>query len=684
MTRWLSLFYILLLICCCNAATAQKENSIWCFGQGVGLNFNTQPPSFFTHNMDAFEGCVTVSSATGNLLFYSLGSRIWDRNGNVMPNSIGLLGNGPVIGGIPKGSSEGGTLALRSVTDTNIYYSFCIGAYEDGQPKLWYSVIDMRLNGGMGDVVPTQKNIFLVDSLSESLTFTFGSDCNSYWVVVKKDWMPATRYLAFRVDAFGVHTTPVVSTAPQVVAAPPVFSNDGKRMYAANGRLYIYDFNRATGMFSAPVTATPADLSFTWPMAVSPDDTKLYFCTLGPTGQVTQCNISLLPDTNAVKSSKVAIATGLYVDIQPATDGKLYLATLSPSTPQAALAAIEAPNNAGAACLFNPLILQLPPSMPFPTYDFYRFSKPFHLPEAGDTIIHAVKDTTFCFSSQGQLTLPPSNVYLWSTGEQTQSITISQEGRYWAWSRGSCSNYIDSFNVRFIDFDVAMGADTQICPGDTFLIQPTMPDDAHYRWQDGSTAPSYAATAAGRYTIAVSKGGCTLSDTLSVGLIDPYVRILQRDTSFCSDVPFRLDATVNPPGDLRWNTGATAQAIDIDQAGWYSVTADNVCGRFTDSVYIDIKGCQCRSYIPNAFSPNGDGINDVFQVTFNCPDVSSYVLSVYDRWGKRVFLSKVPGEGWDGSHKGGMADAGTYFYYLRYKHSLLGEVTKKGDVVLIR
>ncbi len=65
-------------------ALAQGENNIWCFGLRLGLDFNTNTPTQFTHNMNCLEGAATVSDEQGNLLFYTLGNKVWDRNGNVM------------------------------------------------------------------------------------------------------------------------------------------------------------------------------------------------------------------------------------------------------------------------------------------------------------------------------------------------------------------------------------------------------------------------------------------------------------------------------------------------------------------------------------------------------------------------------------------------------------------------
>ncbi len=136
---------------------AQGENNIWCFGAGAGIDFNGAVPVYFDQNMYSREGCASVSDANGNLLFYTRGSKIWDRNGNVMPNGTGMFGNGPVQNGQPIGSSAGGAIAVKSVTDPDIYYAFSLGALEDGPISLWYSVVDMTLNGGLGDVVPNTK-----------------------------------------------------------------------------------------------------------------------------------------------------------------------------------------------------------------------------------------------------------------------------------------------------------------------------------------------------------------------------------------------------------------------------------------------------------------------------------------------------------------------------------------------
>lgn len=104
----------------------QGENNFWYFGKHYGIDFNQNPPQLFETNIYTMEGCSSVSDAEGNLLFYTMGSRIWDRAGNEMPNSTGLLGNGPIssVTGLPAGSSYSGAAIVRNPGNHDQYYIF--------------------------------------------------------------------------------------------------------------------------------------------------------------------------------------------------------------------------------------------------------------------------------------------------------------------------------------------------------------------------------------------------------------------------------------------------------------------------------------------------------------------------------------------------------------------------------
>jgi gliding motility-associated-like protein len=116
----------------------------------------------------------------------------------------------------------------------------------------------------------------------------------------------------------------------------------------------------------------------------------------------------------------------------------------------------------------------------------------------------------------------------------------------------------------------------------------------------------------------------------------------------------------------------------------YTVIAESEygCKDTTSIIYADVQPCCVFSY-PNAFTPNGDGHNDGFRVTLYGNE-SSYELSVYNRWGQRVFHTGNPKEYWNGLFGGKDCEIGTYYYYMRAKCYSGREEEHKGEVILIR
>src|SRR5690606_34773751 len=106
----------------------------------------------------------------------------------------------------------------------------------------------------------------------------------------------------------------------------------------------------------------------------------------------------------------------------------------------------------------------------------------------------------------------------------------------------------------------------------------------------------------------------------------------------------------------------------------------------SDSIVVDELYCDCPMMIPNAFSPNGDGVNDVFKpgLPGACP-VSDYKMQIYNRWGQMVYVGHLPEDGWDGTVSGKPADAGVYYYQLFMRTGLRGvEQVKQGEFILLR
>jgi gliding motility-associated-like protein len=167
----------------------------------------------------------------------------------------------------------------------------------------------------------------------------------------------------------------------------------------------------------------------------------------------------------------------------------------------------------------------------------------------------------------------------------------------------------------------------------------------------------------------------------------PQAYILPDDTLICRDSIINLSAYPNDAATYTWSTGAATQSIHTSKAGTLTVAITTKEGcKQEASVTINTKYCGpiCpQLFMPNAFSPNKDGRNDYFQ-PMNSADMSSLEFSIYNRFGERVFYGKGLQARWDGRFKDKSCDAGTYFYYSRYNDCHGIELTKKGDVVLVR
>ncbi|MFA6056778.1 MAG: gliding motility-associated C-terminal domain-containing protein [Taibaiella sp.] len=167
----------------------------------------------------------------------------------------------------------------------------------------------------------------------------------------------------------------------------------------------------------------------------------------------------------------------------------------------------------------------------------------------------------------------------------------------------------------------------------------------------------------------------------------PLAYILPGDTLICRDSIISLSAYPDDAATYIWSIGATTQIIQTGKSGTLTVdiTTKEGCKQEA-AVTINTKYCgsACpQLFMPNAFSPNEDGRNDYFQ-PMNAIDMSSLEFSVYNRFGERLFYGKGLQARWDGRFKDKPCDAGTYFYYSRYSDCRGTELTKKGDIVLVR
>jgi len=134
-----------------------------------------------------------------------------------------------------------------------------------------------------------------------------------------------------------------------------------------------------------------------------------------------------------------------------------------------------------------------------------------------------------------------------------------------------------------------------------------------------------------------------------------------------------------------WSTGATTESIAVSDPGTYSLRTIDANGCESSQSVAVVKDSSCPQYVylPNAFTPNHDGRNDIFRPVFAGPH-SDYRFAVYDRWGRMMFESRDPSAGWDGTTGGKDQPGGVYVWMCAFKLYKQPERVTRGTVMLIR
>ena len=215
---------------------------------------------------------------------------------------------------------------------------------------------------------------------------------------------------------------------------------------------------------------------------------------------------------------------------------------------------------------------------------------------------------------------------------------------------------------------------------------------AYYRWTDPlgntTTGNQLLARDSGTYYLEyiTPLGTCYNKDSVYIRFLQPFVVDLGNDTSVCEDDDVLLHVK-DTTGliHFKWNDGSTASTYIAPGPGLYWVEANNGCSRTRDSIQIGQKttGCERFVVVPNAFSPNGDGRNDVFKPIVKGTLVQ-YEFMVYNRWGQVVFKTNDSSRGWDGTLYSTSQSTGLFTWLCRYQLKRRTPRTIDGTVLLLR
>ena len=291
-------------------------------------------------------------------------------------------------------------------------------------------------------------------------------------------------------------------------------------------------------------------------------------------------------------------------------------------------------------------------------------------------------DTSFCINSIPSLNGGLAINYLWNTGATTQTINIDSIGIYWLMASDSCGISADTVEILniFPAPEANLRNDTIICFGDSVILDAGN-DSLINIWNMQDTGRYFVANIMNSYLLeVVDTNDCRDSDVFNLGIdFPPYIN-LASDTSICMNHTVTLYSSSS--GDNIWQNGAQDTSIIVDEPGTYYCTVTNTCGKVSDTCVVNFEECAQIIWVQNAFTPNGDGLNDKFLPYVE--NIELYQLFIYNRWGKIVFETRNQNSGWDGKYNNEEAMQGSYTWRIDYTDFAGKNYSKYGFVILIK
>lgn len=300
-----------------------------------------------------------------------------------------------------------------------------------------------------------------------------------------------------------------------------------------------------------------------------------------------------------------------------------------------------------------------------------------------DTLPHIDlgRDQIICEGDSVEFTVSGRHAqFNWNTADTTKSITVNEEGLYWVEMKHACDTvrkyvYLSTQKPP----SVRLPQDTAFCEGSATMLIPEVLGRADQQgWQDGYANKKRTIRQTGTYKYIVSNncGLDTAITTVTVAQL-PHLQ-LTNDTMFCNQ-GFYLSPQKDS-GVVRyvWSNGISTREIYIEEPGEYMLTGYSK-ENCTQQDRIEIEECEVPVYLPNSFTPNLDGVNEVFQPVNVPHDPLEYRFEIYNRWGEKIFMTEETSQGWSGEN----SSTGSYTYrlYIRTTDQL---ILKRGKVTLIR
>ncbi|MCX6305710.1 MAG: gliding motility-associated C-terminal domain-containing protein [Bacteroidetes bacterium] len=628
-----------------NCPRSQKQAGVWYFGEKAGIDFRTGSAVALTDEnvMNALQATSSICDSMGNFRFFTNGRIAWDRTFSRMPNAT-------VLDGYPGVTQP--CLIVPYPGNESLYYIFTIDliTYDHNDSTkyttkgLSYTLIDMKLRGDSGDAVSAVLNKPLLSPVCQKITAVANRDQKGIWVIAHK-W-ESNEFYAYLVTNAGI-ASPVISAVGSTHSAVSKLarnnamgymkcSPDGSKLALAityDKLIEVFDFDNGSGKLTNPKSfhvaksvLNPYAIEFSpdslnpYGIEFSPDSKKLYSTVLDYLGGVFPRRPTYIFQFDLVNGLNTPViidsVAGVRMNaMQLAIDGRIYLSRT---------------NN--------------------------HNSKRDSL----DVIYNPNRLGTAC------------NFNLLQHVPGSRFDLSGRKSMY------SLPNFVQSYvNIPPFTWDsVCHGNNTQFHITNTANID-SLTWDFGDKGTSGIPDPMHEYASPGKYWVKLTEkfNGQAYTDSMQVSNY-PLPVISLGDT-----VLLYAGSTINLHAgggftDYLWSTGSPDSVINVNSQGSYwAQVKDYHCCINSDTTFVKV----FEYFIPNAFSPNGDGINDFFRVNGLYKNID-FNMVVYDRWGQQVFQSDDIDKGWDGNVGGQYCPPESYVWIVHI--GFLGQdIITKGDIV---
>jgi gliding motility-associated-like protein len=623
-----------------NCPQSRKEATRWYFGEKAGIDFQTDPPVSLTDQnvMNAVKATSSICDSMGNFLFFTDGNKVWDRTMTLMDNATNLLGDQAVTQPC---------IIVPWPGDSALYYLFTIDIIDVGSTTnyksqgLFLTIIDMKERGGLGNALSTVLNKEILKPVTQKLTAVKHRNGRDYWVIAHQ-WN-SRDFHAWHISPTGMAPAVVSSVGSNHGVDADInnaigymkASPDGSKLALAimqDKLIELLDFNNETGQVTNPRSYTtkvpginPYGIEF------SPDSKQLYATLVeyGGTGNPTRPSYLLQFDLKSGLGNPVVIDSlrGIRnAAIQLAPDGRIYISRTGGLFPNLRLDSLEV--------IYNP-----------------------NRPGAFCNFNHL---------------------------DGTDGVGFPLQGRK---SIYSLPNFVQSFvNIPTFTWD-------SVCQGNETRFRITNRANCQtVQWDfgDGATSsdfqPVHRFASPGQYWVKLTEyyqGNAFVDSMLVTNYKLPEI-------SLADTVLLYTGSSINLHAgggfmEYIWSTTSRDSIITVSGEGDYWVRVkDNHCCINSDTTFVKVFAYS----IPNAFTPNGDGLNDIFSVKGLYRNID-FSMVIFDRWGRQVFESKNIDTGWNGTFGNQKCEPDSYVWIVTIKFRgediiTQGDVKFKGTVTLVQ